>query len=55
MLVYHNQREFKKDKYGIERIEHKAVLSSSRVVEKGAFFTEFFVNKQELIDEVSLV
>ena len=58
MLVYHNQPEFEQDKYGSQSIQKKSTLNPVRIwntMNATASYTEFFVNKIMVEDEVDLI
>ena len=59
MAVFHNQYSFRSDGYGDERIDRKSVMTKIRNIyqkeEMGASYTDFFVNKYELSDEVNFL
>ena len=58
MSVFHNQYSFRSDGYGDERIDRKSVMTKIRNIyqeEMGASYTDFFVNKYELSDEVNFL
>ena len=52
ILVYHNQNEFREDKYGDYRVVKNSVLTPMYSVTKNAVYTEAFITKYELYDEV---
>ena len=56
MIVYHNQQKFEQSKFDDESIENKSVLTYIYTAAKSnAMYTDFFVNKNQLKDEVQLV
>ena len=52
ILVYHNQKEFKQDKYGENRVKKYSDISAAYSISKDPVFTDAFLTKNELIDEV---
>ena len=58
MLVYHNQNTFNKNGYNDERLLKESILAdirTSNMKEAKAQYTEFFLEKNTLHDETSLL
>ena len=55
VIFYYNQEKFEQKKYGDERIKKTSVLSKLWTVTKNSVYTQIFVSKGELVDEVSML
>ena len=55
LIFYYNQHRFDQKKFGDERIQKKSVLSMIWTPIQQPIFTQTFVNKSELQDEVSML
>ena len=56
MVVYHNQPKFRQNKYFEDSISKESVLTKIFHTNGAydALYTDFFVNKHELTDEVAM-